>query len=129
MTWDRLRPLDVLLTLHGRLATVLVLYYTAVGLWGLWLGIRNSGPTGSFRGALVIATVASVVQGLFGVATFFLVRGPRESLHVLYGFALVLALPLAVSIVVNRQPRGQSVALGFAALFAAGLAIRGITTS
>ena len=118
-----------MLSLHGRLATVLVLYYTLVGLWGLFLGIRTSGPTPGYRGAIVIATVASVVTGLFGVAVALFLRAPREPLHVLYGFALVLAMPLAATLVRDRQARGQSVALGFAALFTAGLAIRGITTA
>lgn len=121
--------MDIGLALHGRLATVLVLYYVLVGLWGVWLGIRNSGPTPSYRGAIVIAVVASILQGVIGVLVFALVRPPRESLHVLYGFALVLAMPLAATLMRDRQPRGQSVALGLAALFTAGLAIRGITTA
>ncbi|MDQ2951626.1 MAG: hypothetical protein M3R54_05130 [Chloroflexota bacterium] len=121
--------MDIVLALHGRLATVLVLYYVLVGLWGVWLGIRNSGPTPGYRGAIVIATVAAVLQGVIGVLVFALVRPSRESLHVLYGFALVLAMPLAATLMRDRQPRGQSVALGLAALFTAGLAIRGITTA
>ena len=117
------------LALHKQLATVLVLYYTAVGLWGLGLGIRNTGPTSAYRGAIAIAVVAAVAQGVLGLLTLAFVRQPTEGLHVLYGFALVLALPLAATLIHDRTPRGQSVALGFAALFAAGLAIRGITTA
>jgi hypothetical protein len=49
--------------------------------------------------------------------------------HILYGLALVVAMPLAATLVRDRTPRGQSVALGLAALFTAGLAIRGITTA
>jgi hypothetical protein len=101
---------DIALALHKQLATVLVLYYTAVGFWGLGLGVRNTGPTPGFRGAIAIAVIAAVGQGLLG-------------------FALVLAMPLASTLVRDRTPRGQSVALGFASLFAAGLAIRGITTA
>ena len=108
---------------------MLVLYYVAVGLWGLALGVRNRAPTSSFRGAVVIATIAAALQGVLGASVFLFLRGPRDALHVLYGFALVLAMPLAWSIVNDRQARGQSFALGFAALFTAGLAIRGITTS
>jgi hypothetical protein len=119
---------DVVLSLHGRAATALVLYYTAVGLWGLFLGVRNSGPTPGFRGAVAIAVIASVVQGILGLA-LFIQRPPPELLHILYGFALALAMPLAASLVRDRTPRGQSVALGFAALFTAGLAIRGIITA
>ncbi len=121
--------MDIALALHRQLATVLVLYYTAVGLWGLGLGIRNIGPTPGFRGAIVIAVVAAVGQGVLGLLTFAFVRPPSESLHILYGFALALALPLASTLLRERTPRGQSVALGLAALFAAGLAIRGITTA
>jgi hypothetical protein len=120
---------DVVLSLHGRAATALVLYYTAVGLWGLYLGVRNWGPTPGFRGAVVIAVIASIVQGVLGFLVFVLGTPPRDLLHILYGFALALAMPLAASLVRDRAPRGQSVALGFAALFTAGLAIRGIITA
>ena len=120
---------DVVLSLHGRTATALVLYYTAVGLWGLYLGVRNAGPSPGFRGAVAIAVIASVVQGALGFVVFILGQPPRETLHILYGFALALAMPLAASLARDRTPRGQSVALGFASLFTAGLAIRGIITA
>ena len=120
---------DLVLSLHGRTATALVLYYSAVGLWGLFLGFRNSGPTPGFRGAVAIAVIASIAQGLLGVVVLLFSGPPRETLHILYGFALALAMPLAASLVRDRAPRGQSVALGFAALFTAGLAIRGIITA
>lgn len=118
-----------MLSVHGRAASALVLYYTAVGLWGLVLGVRNSGPTSGYRGAVAIAVIASVVQGALGFVVFFFLRPPPDLVHVLYGFALVLAMPLAASIVRDRAPRGQSIALGLAALFTAGLAIRGIITA
>jgi hypothetical protein len=124
-----LSSVDVVLSLHGRAATALVLYYTAVGLWGLFLGVRNSGPTPGFRGAIAIAVIASVVQGALGFLVLVFMRPPSDLLHVLYGFALALAMPLAATLVRDRTQRGQSVALGFAALFTAGLAIRGIITA
>jgi len=120
---------DVVLSLHQQVAWALVYYYAAVGFWGLSLGVRGVEPSPAFRGAIAIAVIASVVQGLFGFLVFAFVRPPRDLLHVLYGFALVLAMPLAASLVRDRAPRGQSLALGFAALFTAGLAIRGIITA
>jgi hypothetical protein len=120
---------DAVLSIHGRAATALVLYYTAVGLWGLFLGVRGLGLTSGFRGAVAIAVVASIAQGALGFLVFVFLRPPHETLHVLYGFAVALAMPLAASLVRDRAPRGQSVALGFAALFTAGLAIRGIITA
>lgn len=112
--------------LHATLANTIVLYLALVGLWGLWLGIRALGPTASFRGALVIAEIAAVAQGVVGLV--LALSRPLPGIHALYGVALVLALPLAATLVRDRAPRGQSVALGIAALFTAGLAIRGITT-
>ncbi|GAC1462176.1 MAG: hypothetical protein NVS1B1_13350 [Candidatus Limnocylindrales bacterium] len=120
--------MELLLSLHGRVATAIVLYLSIVGLWGLWLGIRERGPTPKYIGALVIAEIAAVVQGLFGVALLFS-RAPANSIHILYGFALAAALPLAATLIRHRPPRAISFAFGFMALFAAGLAIRGITTA
>ena len=121
--------MDAILGVHGRVATALVLYYVAIGAWALWLGVRNTGPTPGLRGAIAIAVIASVVQGALGVAVFVLGRPPQDSLHLLYGVTLVVAMPLAASLVRDRSARAQSFALGLAALFTAGLAIRGIITA
>ena len=120
--------MDIVLSLHGRTAFAIVLYLSAIGVWGLALGIRGSGPTPSFIGALVIAEIAAIVQGLLGIALLFS-RPPSQSLHVLDGFALAVALPMAATFVRKREPRAASFAFGFIALFAAGLAIRGMTTA
>ena len=126
--WVSLRSVDVVLSLHGRTATAIVLYLTVVGLWGIVLGARRLAPTPNFVGALVIAELAAIAQGLLGIALLFS-RPPSQSLHVLYGFALALALPLAATIVRRREARTASFTFGLVALFAAGLAIRGITTA
>jgi hypothetical protein len=121
--------MDVVLSLHRQVAWALVYYYAAVGFWGLYLGVRSADPSPAFRGAIVIAVVASILQGALGLLVLVFSGPPRELLHILYGFAVVLAMPLAASLVRDRAPRGQSIALGFAALFTAGLAIRGIITA
>lgn len=113
--------------LHTRIAYALVLYLTAVGLWGVALGFA-SGPTPSFRGALVVAEIGIVAHGLLGILSAT-VTGPPEWQHILYGLALVVAIPLAASMVRQGSPRRTALTLGLAALFAAGLAIRGITTA
>jgi len=120
---------DIVLSLHGRTAFAIVLYLSVVGVWGLALGIRGSGPTPSFTGALVVAEIGAIVQGLFGILLFLFSRPPAQSVHILYGFALAVTLPMAATLVRKRQPRAASFAFGFIALFAAGLAIRGMTTA
>jgi len=121
--------MDLVLSLHGRVASALVLYYTLVGLWAIVQGIRDRGPNASLRGAIAVATIAAVAQGALGVLVLMFRGGPSDSVHILYGVALAVAMPLAATLVRDRTPRGQSIALGFAALFTAGLAIRGITTA
>lgn len=120
--------MDVVLSLHGRIAFAIVLYLSAVGLWGLTLGVRGLGPTPNFIGALVIAEITVIAQGLLGVTVLF-TRSPSNAVHILYGFALAVALPMAATLVRKREPRAVSFAFGFMALFAAGLAIRGMTTA
>ena len=102
--------MDLVLSLHSRVAFALVLYYTLVGLWGIVQGIRDRGPNASYRGAIAIAVVASVLQGVLGSLVLVFRGAPTEGVHILYGLALVVAMRLA-------------------ALFTAGLAIRGITTA
>ena len=113
--------------MHGRVAIAIVLYLAVVGIWGLVQGVRGFGPSGSFTGALLIAEVAAIAQGLFGVVLLF-GPSPPQSVHILYGVALAVALPLAATLVRGRPPRAVSFAFAFMALFAAGLAIRGIMT-
>lgn len=116
------------LGLHARLATAIALYLGALGVWGGLLAARGSGPSPSYRGALVIAEVAILAQGLLG-ALAWPAHGPPEWIHVLYGFALALALPLAATIAREGSPRRTALTLGLASFFAAGLAVRGITTA
>lgn len=115
------------LSVHAQLAKALILYLAALGLWGIALGIGGSGPTPSYRGSLVIAVVVIVVQGLLGAAAW-VTTGASDAIHVLYGLALAVTLPLVATIVRQGSPRRTSLSLGIAALFAAGLAIRGVTT-
>ena len=121
--------MDLVLSLHGRVAYALVLYYALVGLWAIVAGIRDRGPDRSLSGAIAIATIAAVVQGVLGLLVLVFRGAPADPVHMLYGFALAVAMPLAGTVVRDRTPRGQSIALGIAALFTAGLAIRGITTA
>lgn len=120
--------MDVL-SFHARLATALLLYLVVLGGWGIVLGARGSGPSPSYRGALVIVELAALAQGLLGMFTWIgRAEGPPW-IHVLYGLALVLTIPFAATLARSSTPRRTSLTFGLAALFAAGLVIRGITTA
>ena len=118
---------QVFVAAHASFARVVVLYLVVLGAWGIWSGLRGRGPSASYLGALVIAEGAALLQGALGIANL-VVRPPQNTIHLLYGVALALALPLAWTYVRERPAGRVSLTLGIVALFAAGLGIRGMTT-
>jgi hypothetical protein len=113
--------------IHGLFAWALVLYFAALGLWGLFLAIRRQPITPSFGGALAIGVMLGVAQSLLGVVLLVLGGHPGNDLHYLYGVSVIVALPLAQQLIANRKV-SRPLVLGLAALFTMGLAIRAITT-
>jgi heme A synthase len=113
--------------LHQTFARMLVLYYAIVGLWGLFLAVRKSGLSPSYRGALVIGVGLGVLQALLGIGLLVTGLRPADNLHFLYGATVILTLPLVMSYIVDKRV-SRPLAFGLASLFMAGLAIRAITT-
>lgn len=113
--------------LHDRLAFALVLYFLVLGAWGL-LAARGAGVSAAYLGALVIAEALAITEGVLGMA-LFTQRPPSDAIHILYGLSVVLALPLAYTYARDRSARRQAATYGLTALFACGLALRGIGTS
>jgi heme A synthase len=112
---------------HQAIARALVLYYVALGVWGVFLAWRRSPLSPGYRGALVIGVALGVIQALVGM---FLVLGgarPEDNLHFLYGASVIVTLPLVMSYIVDKKV-SRPLAFGLASLFMAGLAIRAITT-
>lgn len=113
--------------IHQRIALSLVLYYAALGVWGVFLGIRKSPLTPGYRGALVIGVAIGAVQALVGLSLVVSGDRPADNLHFLYGASVILTLPLVMSYIVDKNI-SRPLAFGLASLFMAGLAIRAITT-
>ena len=106
---------------------MLVLYFAAVGIWGVFLGLRKHEFNASYKGALIIGVALGVVQAIVGVTLVLSGLRPADGLHYLYGASIVVTLPLVMSYIVDKKfPR--PLAYGLASLFMAGLAIRAITT-
>jgi hypothetical protein len=116
------------LLIHDRLATTVLLFMAAVGLWGLLSFLRGESLGGSLSGALVIGQVLIVAQGLFGAILYIDGFRPSTSVHLLYGVTAVVVLPFVWSYVKDRHPRQALLFYSLVALFIAGLAIRGMTT-
>jgi heme A synthase len=114
--------------LHMRIALALVLYYAAVGIWGVVLAIRKSSISPGYRGALIIGVALAVIQVLIGLLLLATQAGrPVDNLHYLYGASVILTLPLVAAYIVDKNI-SRPLAFGLASLFMAGLAIRAITT-
>ena len=100
----------------------------AIGLWGLLTFLKGSSLEGSVSGSLVIGQVLIGAQGAIGLVLFFWGDRPEETVHILYGVAAFVTMPFVWSYVRERHPRQGLFFYSLAALFIAGLAIRGMAT-
>ena len=83
-----------MITFHQDLFRSLVLYFAVLALWGLFLFIRGQAPSGSYLAALIIGVGLAAVQGLSGILLVSTGHHPKDALHWLYGFVVVLTLPV-----------------------------------
>ena len=83
---------------------------------------------GGYRSTLVLAELLFIVQGLVGVGLFVTGHVLRDSLHLLYGVLLVLALPIAASYTSARERRREPLVFGIVGLFMVGLTVRAFMT-
>lgn len=114
--------------MHDRLATSVLLFMTAVGFWGLFSFSRGQSLSGSLAGTLAIGQVLVVLQGLLGGVLYLDGFRPESSIHILYGLTAIIVMPFVWSYAKERHPRQSLLYYSLAALFIAGLAIRGMAT-
>lgn len=112
---------EVIVTLHDRLANTVWLYLLVLGIWSLVRAIRGEGLSGSFLGALAIGQILIYVQAILGGILFLDGQSSNllsPTMHFLYaGFSLVF-LPFAFLYWLRGDDsnRGQWV-MSFAVLF------------
>src|SRR4030067_2262579 len=93
-----------LVEIHGRLANTSLIFFLIMAVWGFWRFFRRQGLGASYWGALVIAEVLIVTQG--GLGAYLWISGLRPLrgfIHILYGGASVLAIPLVYSYTKGRE--------------------------
>lgn len=118
-----------LVFIHNRLAIMSLLYFLLVALWGFFRFFRKQGPNSSYWGALAIAEILIVLQGLLGV--YLWIRGgqpARGGMHFLYGALVPVMIPLVYAYTKGGEDRRDSLAYATAAILAVGLAMRALTT-
>jgi CDP-diglyceride synthetase len=122
------KPLSTILLMHDRMATTVLLFMAAVGAWGLFSFSRGESLSGSLAGTLAIGQVLIVIQGALGAVLYLDGFRPEGTVHLLYGATAVLVLPFVWSYAKERHPRQSLLFYSLAALFIAGLAVRGMAT-
>jgi hypothetical protein len=119
---------SLLQLMHERLSISVMLFWIALGLWGLFSWIRGGSLSGSQAGAFAIGEVLVIIQVLAGVGLVMYGARPPDPTHYLYGATGILALPFAWSYYRDRDQRMALLVYSLIALFIFGLAIRGIST-
>lgn len=114
--------------LHQGFFTVVLIYAGLIALWGLYLYVRGSNPSGGYVGALFIMEGVAALQGIIGLAVLISGHQPHDPLHYVYGVLAVVALPAAYFLSSNATERRDSLIFGLAGLFLIGIAIRAATT-
>lgn len=123
-----LNNMDVVILLHDRLATTVMLFFLFVGLWGLLEFVRGGVLGGNVAGALIIGQGLVVVQVVFGVVLLVMGTKPINSTHYLYGATAIVIMPFLWSYTRDRAPRQGLLLYSLVALFIFGLAVRGMQT-
>lgn len=119
-----------LVDIHGSLANTLLLYVIVLAVWGLFRYIRRQGVDGSYWGALAIAEIVVIIQGLLGAYLWFInaLRPERGGIHILYGVLIALAIPLVYLSTKGGDQRRDMLVYAAVLLFTIGLVFRAIST-
>lgn len=120
--------MSTVLLFHDRLATTVMLFMGAVGVWGLFSFARGEVLSGSISGALAIGQALVVLQALMGAVLFIDGERAPSSVHYLYGITAVIITPFVWSYLRDRHPRQALLFYSLTALFIFGLAVRGMQT-
>jgi hypothetical protein len=118
-----------LLTVHSQLSTAVILYSVILGAWGIYNFTRHQDVTEGFWGALIIAELLILGQGLLGGLLWYQGYRPERGIHLLYGVVTALGIPAVYVFTRGRDRRPENLAYGSVALLVALLAFRAIVTA
>ena len=119
-----------LVDIHGRLAYTVLFYVLVMVGWGFLRYFQRKGVDSSYFGALIIAEILIIAQGLLG-AFLYLVRALRPAqsgMHILYGVVSLLAIPAIYSYTKGSEERREMLYYAIGLLFLVGIAFRSIAT-
>ena len=113
---------------HAALANTALYYFILLAVWGTVRFLRKQGVDSSYFGALVIAEILLIVQFLVGGYMWIIGFRPLETVHLLYGFVSLLAIPGMFAYTKGRTDRPEMLMYSVVALITIGLLMRAIFT-
>jgi hypothetical protein len=100
-----------------------------MALWGFWRFIRKQNVNSNYFGALVIAEVIFILQGLLGLYLWVSGAGVLSgSMHILYGVVNVLVVPGIYLFTRGESSRRELLIYSLGFLFLVGIVLRSIAT-
>ncbi|MBN1665985.1 MAG: hypothetical protein JW862_02820 [Anaerolineales bacterium] len=115
--------------LHNRLSNTILLYVFFLALWGFFRFFRKQGVDSNYWGALVIAEVVILVQGVIGIILWASnLRPGGEAMHILYGVVGALGIPAVYAFTRGRDERREVLIYAAVLLFLSGVFLRSWAT-
>jgi len=114
--------------IHARLAITALTFCGLMTIWALWRFFRKQGISSSYWGAVIIAEVVILGQGLLGTYIWFAGQRPDRGVHWIYGAALALSIPLVYTLTKGRQERPEALMYGVGFLVMFFLVLRAMVT-
>jgi len=115
--------------IHGRLANTALVYFGILAVWGLWRTLRKQGLDSSYWGALVIAEILIVIQGILGVILLIGGDRPGRWVHILYGVVTILVIPGLYAYTKGEADRRVMAIYAITLLISIGIILRAIMTA
>lgn len=115
--------------IHDGLANATMLYCGILAVWGFWRFFRQEGLSSGYFGAIVIAEILLVAQGVIGIILYMGAgRYQPGFMHWLYGIVLVLAAPVVFAYTKGREERPEMLLYSVAYLIMVALVLRARVT-
>ncbi len=115
--------------IHGRLGYTALYFMVILALWGMWRYFRKQGVDSNYWGALMIGEILIIAQGLLGAYLYIIGARPERGIHILYGVATALVIPVVYAYTKGDEQRRVMLIYGSALLVSALLILRAITTA
>jgi heme A synthase len=116
--------------LHGRIATALVLFTLAAGVYGLAEYLRKKPISPSYWGLIIFGNLLALVQGSLG--GWMALQGAQPTrgwLHILYGVVTVLWIPAIRLLNRHRAGRDATLTCTLVSLFEFAVALQAMGTA